>query len=441
MSNIATRSIEEDVRTHQTDARSAANVISASVPPDKIGENGNLWSRLLHAAALPGIVGLAILGLEGQFMMSAFREAWPLMAVLGVAYVGAWRLSSEFERFPFINQFEAALVSVGVTLVPAGILLYGTPVSPVRNLALVSSAGCVAWYLADKFLCRYRASRLLLLPGEVTQRLTYSPEISTIEEDSENSLDGIVADFHTPMNGLQEFLACQSMKGLPVFHAGFIYELLTGRVLLKTSSDRSLDIPDRRYYPKVKRGLDIMIVIMSLPLTVPLMLITSIAIYFESPGPVLFWQERIGKGGKRFQMVKFRSMYLGNEGEEKARYAREEDDRVTNVGRLIRKFRIDELPQFWNVLKGEMSLIGPRPEQVRFARSFREDISLYAERHSVRPGISGWAQVRQGYATGRKENRRKLEHDLYYVKHQSFVLDLLIIYLTIKTILTGFGAR
>jgi lipopolysaccharide/colanic/teichoic acid biosynthesis glycosyltransferase len=417
------------------------NVISASIPPGKIGERGNLWSRLLHAMALPAIVGGAIFGLEGQFSVAVFREAWPIMAVLAVAYVGAWWLSSEFERFPFVNQFEAALVSVGVTLVPAGVALYGAPVSPPRNLALIASAGCIVWYLTDKFLCRYRASRLLLLPGKMTGRLLSSSGVSKAKEDSAKSLDGIVADFHTPMNGLQEFLASQSMKGLPVFHAGFLYELLTGKVLLETSCDRSVDIPEQRYYPVIGRLLDLSLIAISIPITLPIMALTAFAIYWESPGPVLFWQQRIGKDGERFQMVKFRSMHLGNEGEDRARYASEEDERVTRVGQFIRKFRIDELPQFWNVLKGEMSLIGPRPEQVRFARSFRKDISLYAERHSVRPGISGWAQVRQGYAAGREENRRKLEYDLYYVKHRSFVLDLLIIYLTLKTIFTGFGAR
>ena len=108
---------------------------------------------------------------------------------------------------------------------------------------------------------------------------------------------------------------------------------------------------------------------------------------------------------------------------------------------MIRKLRIDELPQFWNVIKGEMSLIGPRPEQVGLAENFGSDMDLYKHRHLVRPGISGWAQVLHGYAADIESTRRKLEHDLYYVKHQSVTLDLLIIYLTLKTILTGFGAR
>jgi lipopolysaccharide/colanic/teichoic acid biosynthesis glycosyltransferase len=134
-------------------------------------------------------------------------------------------------------------------------------------------------------------------------------------------------------------------------------------------------------------------------------------------------------------------MYVGHEGEDRAVFAAEDDDRVTPVGQVIRQFRIDELPQIWNVLKGEMSLIGPRPEQVGLAENFRDALQLYHARHLVRPGITGWAQVLQGYAADVHETRRKLEHDLYYVEHRSVLLDLLIIYLTLKTLFTGGGAR
>ncbi len=140
-------------------------------------------------------------------------------------------------------------------------------------------------------------------------------------------------------------------------------------------------------------------------------------------------------------MVKFRSMYHRNPGEESDVFADKGNDRVTRVGRFIRKFRIDEIPQFWNVIKGEMSLIGPRPEQAGLVEKFDDDVTLYENRHLVRPGITGWAQVLQGYVADKEGTRHKLEHDLYYVKHQSVTLDLLITYLTLKTIVTGFGAR
>jgi lipopolysaccharide/colanic/teichoic acid biosynthesis glycosyltransferase len=248
------------------------------------------------------------------------------------------------------------------------------------------------------------------------------------------ALNGVVA-------GYKELLADHSMKGMPTYHAGYVYELLTARVLLGASCKASVDVQTRRYYPYVKRAMDLLLVGASLPITLPIVVLTALAIRLESEGPVLFWQERIGRDGETFQMAKFRSMYYGNSGEEGDVFAAEDDDRTTTVGRVIRTFRIDELPQFWNVLNGEMSLIGPRPEQVGLAKDFNDGIALYEYRHLVRPGITGWAQVLQGYAADEDGTRRKLEHDLYYVKHRSVTLDLLITYLTFKTILTGFGAR
>jgi lipopolysaccharide/colanic/teichoic acid biosynthesis glycosyltransferase len=437
-------------RSHSGDGHTAAPrlqspvLISAALPPDKIIRTSKVWSKLLHAAALPVLAGLAVVWMEGQFSMGLFQRAWPLMAVLAAAYVGAWMLSSEFERYPFINQFEAALVGVSITLVPVGLAFTGLPRSSLNTLALVVTIGSIGWFLADKLLHRYRDSRLVLLPGGVTDRLLAVPGVSSVDDDQwfrSGTLDGIVTDLHTSLNDHAQFLADYSMKGLPTYHAGYVYELLTARVLLGATCKTSVDVRKRRYYPYAKRAMELGLVVLTLPVTLPVMALAALAIRLESSGPVLFWQERIGRDGETFQMAKFRSMVADNEGERRAMFAKESDDRVTTVGRVIRKLRIDELPQFWNVLKGEMSLIGPRPEQVGLADTFSSDLSLYEHRHLVRPGITGWAQVLHGYAADKDATRRKLEHDLYYVKHQSVLLDLLIVYLTIKTILTGFGAR
>jgi len=259
---------------------------------------------------------------------------------------------------------------------------------------------------------------------------------------TDKEVDGIAADLHqSTFNGYQGLLARNSLRGLPVYHAAYIYELLTGRVHLASTCDVSAGgRAPGPLYPLIKRGMDVVLVLLTLPVTIPLMLLTALAIRIESPGPVLFTQDRVGKGGVPFRMIKFRSMRLDAE-KNGAQFAGETDPRITRVGAFIRKFRIDELPQFWNVLQGEMSLIGPRPEQVSFVDRFNEEIQHYAYRHSVRPGITGWAQVRNGYAADTKETRQKLSYDLYYVKHCSFTLDLLIVCLTLKTILTGFGSR
>lgn len=183
-----------------------------------------------------------------------------------------------------------------------------------------------------------------------------------------------------------------------------------------------------------------MLIFLLLPLILPVMLITALAIKLDSEGPVLFKQDRVGKEGKFFVLYKFRSMRINSE-ISGSKFADEDDERITKLGKFIRKFRIDELPQFWNVIKGDMSLVGPRPEQEEFVTRFDREIPFYSYRHKVRPGITGWAQVRDGYAASLESTRKKLEYDLYYVKNLSLSLDLLIVYATIKTVLTGFGSR
>ena len=170
------------------------------------------------------------------------------------------------------------------------------------------------------------------------------------------------------------------------------------------------------------------------------MLITGIVIKLESDGPMFFIQERVGQGNKDFKVYKLRSMCKDSE-KDGAQFAQADDMRITRVGHFIRKTRLDEIPQFINVLKGDMSLIGPRPEQRAFVNQFEEEIPFYSYRHVVKPGITGWAQVVHGYAADADDTRVKIEHDFYYIKHFSLWLDILIVVKTIRTILTGFGAR
>jgi len=193
-------------------------------------------------------------------------------------------------------------------------------------------------------------------------------------------------------------------------------------------------------YAFIKRQFDLALILLFSPVFVPLMLVTAVLIKIESKGPILFWQKRVGLYGKSFNMVKFRSMTTDSE-DNGSQFASNGDMRVTRLGRFTRKMRIDELPQLWNILRGEMSLIGPRPEQEVFVNNFNKTIPEYNNRHVVRPGITGLAQVEQGYVDDAEGTRTKLKYDLYYIKNISFKLDLRIIGQTIITMATGFGAR
>ena len=191
----------------------------------------------------------------------------------------------------------------------------------------------------------------------------------------------------------------------------------------------------------MKRAFDIIASLVLLSLTWWIMLLAALAIVVEDGMPVLFRQERVGRYGQGFHVLKFRSMRTDAEKDGVAHWAQSNDPRVTRVGRFIRKTRIDELPQLFNVLRGEMSLVGPRPERPSFVEQLTEQIPYYAIRHSVKPGLTGWAQVRFSYGASLADARRKLQFDLYYVKNHSLVLDLQILVETVRVVLFGEGAR
>jgi sugar transferase (PEP-CTERM system associated) len=191
----------------------------------------------------------------------------------------------------------------------------------------------------------------------------------------------------------------------------------------------------------VKRAFDVVVSSVLLLLALPVMALVAVAIFFESGAPIIYRQERVGRSGATFTLLKFRSMTVDAERDGQARWANANDNRVTVVGRFMRRTRIDELPQLWNVLKGEMSFVGPRPERPNFVTDLTKTIPFYGVRHSVKPGITGWAQVRYSYADSVEGSARKLRFDLYYVKNHSLFLDLLILVETVRVVLSGEGAR
>ena len=193
----------------------------------------------------------------------------------------------------------------------------------------------------------------------------------------------------------------------------------------------------RTFYTVIKRVIDILFSLIGLIITFPAIILFSILIKLETPGTVFFLQERVGLNGRYFTIIKLRSMGIDAE-KNGAKWAEKNDPRVTKVGAFIRKTRIDEIPQLWNVLIGEMSLIGPRPERPMFTAKFNDEIPGFVERLKVKPGITGWAQINGGYDITPEE---KLHLDLYYIKNLSFLIDIKIIIKTVKVIITGEGAR
>jgi sugar transferase (PEP-CTERM system associated) len=242
-----------------------------------------------------------------------------------------------------------------------------------------------------------------------------------------------------------EQLLRAKLSGVRVEDATTTYERLTGKILIDDLKPSWLIFSDgfraSRVTRSVKRMLDLALSIVGCILAAPLMALTAIAIAIDSPGPALYSQERVGENGRTFTLYKFRSMRTDAEQAGQPVWARDKDDRVTRVGRFIRLTRLDELPQLWNVLKGDMSFVGPRPERPFFVEQLAREIPFYMERHAVKPGVTGWAQVKYRYGSTIEDAMEKLRYDLYYIKHLSIVFDLTIVLDTVKVILFGKGAK
>jgi sugar transferase (PEP-CTERM system associated) len=234
--------------------------------------------------------------------------------------------------------------------------------------------------------------------------------------------------------------------GVHVNEISTFLERETGRVDLQSVNPSWLIFSDgfssgRMLSSMFKRIFDIVASVLLLTLTLPLILITAIAIKIESKGPAFYRQRRVGLYSVGFDCVKLRSMRQDAEVAGQAVWAEKDDPRITRIGRIIRKLRIDELPQTWSVLKGEMSFVGPRPERPQFVEDLEQQIPYYAERHMVKPGITGWAQINYPYGASIEDSRQKLEYDLYYAKNYSPFLDLLILLQTVRVVLWPEGAR
>lgn len=243
---------------------------------------------------------------------------------------------------------------------------------------------------------------------------------------------------------VKELLKCRT-AGIEVLEGSSFYEMLTGKLLVKRINPGWLIFSDGFQKPwytrKLKRATDILMSALMLTILAPLMAIVAIWIKLDSPGLVIYSQERVGANRKSYKVHKFRSMRQDAEAHTGPVWAQTDDDRITRIGHFIRKWRIDELPQLWNVLKGEMSFVGPRPEREHFVTELEAEIPFYGERFTVKPGLTGWAQVSYSYGASVDDAIEKLNYDLFYIKNMSIFMDLMVIMRTVKTVIFGEGAR
>ena len=242
-----------------------------------------------------------------------------------------------------------------------------------------------------------------------------------------------------------EYLVQIQLRGIQVENAVDVYERLTRKLAIEHLTPSSFLFTER--FPRsalrlfIHRVVSVLMAALGLIACSPLMALIALAVKLDSPGPVLFCQERVGLRGKIFLLCKFRTMRCAQPALSHATWQRDDDERITRIGRWLRRTRLDELPQFWNVLRGDMNFIGPRPEMAENVAAMTREIPFYGLRHTIRPGITGWAQVKHGYAVTRENVQEKIRYDLYYLKHMSFTLDLIILLESVKVVLFGRGAR
>jgi lipopolysaccharide/colanic/teichoic acid biosynthesis glycosyltransferase len=363
--------------------------------------------------------------------------------------IGFWmRLS--IETYPGIRRSAVILPSAltGHGLVVVWFVLTRFPYDRL-GLAAGFLLHVVWLYLLNVYAERRVRRRIAVVPYGEAKRMEQVESVDWLQlkrprlEDA-RGCNAIVADFGADMpDEWEAFLADAALAGRIVYQVKQLAESLTGRVEIERLSENSFGslLPARGYF-YLKSVVDFLFALVVFPIALPFMLLVGIAIRLDSKGPALFRQKRVGHAGQLITVYKFRTMYTVDVDDERsAAMTRDGDDRITRVGAVLRKLRIDELPQMFNILKWEMSWIGPRPEAEVLSVWYTSEIPFYRYRHVVKPGISGWAQVNQGHVAQVDEVHRKLQYDFYYIKYFSPWLDLLILIRTLKTMLTGFGSR
>lgn len=417
-----------------------------------------IWARLrfqvlggvLVAAVLPVAIRVALYGTGGAG--SVFENT--IIGTIAAIVAGAW-LTRNVATYPGSEALASALPSFSVAFGALLIVFVFGRIPYNRATLFFGYVLSLSWFFVIGALVqRRRRLRIGVLPFGNIEQIPAFPYVTwhILRDPSENvvGLDAVAADLRIDLpSEWDRRLADYALAHVPVYHIKHLLESLTGRVELEHLSENSFgSLAPRHDYMVLKSVLDWLLALAMGVLLLPLLLLVGLLVRLTSAGPALFRQERVGYQGKPFIVYKFRTMKVAKSRDSadtsEARdlaITRDGDNRITSIGRFLRKSRLDELPQILNVLKGEMSWIGPRPEAAVLSRWYEQEIPFYRYRHIIRPGIAGWAQVCQGHVANVDEVQSKLHYDFYYIKHYSPWIDLLIVVRTIRTMMTGYGAR
>lgn len=412
------------------------------------------------AAALSGVMLLSLIAMGlYQFHQRIYFHEIIVRIIVGVA-IGSIVLAASYYFFPRINLEPrvaalAVLFALSLLLLLRFAFVRHVDENIFRRRTLVFGAGARSAAIFDlKRRADRRGFRIvgtIPAPGDTLRQdradlLKTGVSIFEVAEELEADEIVIAMDDRRGNLPVRELLDCK-LRGINVIDLLEFLERETGKIEVDLVSPGWLTFSpgfrQTRLRRFLKRAMDIVVGTMALIVFWPIMLLIIVAIKLEDglDAPVMYRQRRVGSREREFDVLKFRSMGLDAEADGKAVWAQEDDPRVTRVGAILRKFRLDELPQIYNVLSGQMSVVGPRPERPEFVVGLAEEIPYYSERHTVKPGVTGWAQLKYSYGASKEDAIEKLRYDLYYVKNHSLLLDLIILLQTVEVVLWRKGAR
>ena len=420
-----------------------------------------------------------------------FAVNWPRILLVTVVTQLSLYFNDLYEMRPGASKVDLAtrlIQSIGITSITLAAVYFLFPEAMIGRWIFFISIVFLVWFLVSwRFLYAFVVHKklftentLLVGDGELAKDLLN--EISDLQDisydvrsivayegkaDSPAHLDGVpirygfdslcdlaeaeqvssiivALDEKRGVMPYTELLNCK-VRGISIIDGESFYERITGKLLVEKInpswlifSDGFVKTPVSKF---IKRVVGFVLSALMFLCLSPLLILVSLVIRLDSRGPILFSQERVGENGEIFTIYKFRSMRTDAETISGPVWAEEDDPRITRVGKIIRKLRIDELPQLWNVLKGDMSFVGPRPERPYFVEKLKQKVPYYNQRFAVKPGVTGWAQIKYPYGATENDALEKLKYDLYYIKNMSLIMDLMVIFQTVKTVLLGKGSR